>query len=63
MKNIVIIFGFLAILCFAWLGLTYIFEVRTFDETFSLLLKIEGALLFLGICTALVHKLFDSAKS
>lgn len=62
MKNIIIVFVFLAILCFAWLGITYIFEVRTMDETVELLIKTEGALLLLGGCAALIHKLLNASK-
>lgn len=54
MRNIVIIFATLAVICIAVVGILYIFEVRTFDESFVLLTKALGALVLLGGCTALI---------
>jgi len=62
MRSILIIFLFLAILCFAVIGTLYIFEVRTGDEALELLMKTEGVIFFLGGCSALVSTLLRRAK-
>ena len=61
MRNIVIIFSTLAILCIAVVGILFIFEVRTFAESFTLLMKVLGALVLLGGCTALISVLLKGS--
>ncbi len=62
MRNIVVIFLFLAILVLAAIGCLYIFDVRTGEEALELLLKTEGALLLLGACSIAVSFLVSSTK-
>jgi hypothetical protein len=63
MKNTLIIFGFLALLCFAAIGTLLIFDVRTWDQSIDLSLKVGGGLLFLGICSVLAQLLFRLNKN
>lgn len=63
MRNIVIIFSTLAVLCVAAVGMLYIFEVRTFDESVDILMKALGAIILLGGCTALVTVLLRGSGS
>ena len=63
MRNIVIIFSTLAVLCVAVVGTLYIFELRTFDESIELLMKALGAIVLLGACTALVTILLGGSGS
>lgn len=62
MKTIVILFLFLGILGVAIIGCLYIFEMRTAEQALDLLLKTEGALLLLAICSALTSVLIRSAS-
>ncbi len=63
MRNIVIIFSTLAVLCVGVIGTMYIFEARTFDESIELLLKALGAIVLLGGCTALISVLLKRTGS
>jgi len=62
MRNIIILFLFLAIIGFAVIGSLYIFEVKTGQEAFELLLKTEGAILLLGGCSAVISLLVGGAS-
>ncbi len=62
MRNLVILFVFLAIIAFAIAGILYIFEVNTGEQTLELLLKTEGAILLLSICSAAISLLVGSAN-
>lgn len=61
MRNIVLIFSTLAVLCIAVVGTLYIFEVRTFDQSIELLAKALGAIVLLGGCTALISVLLKGS--
>jgi hypothetical protein len=57
MKKIITITGFFAILGIATVGCLYIFDVMNFEDSRSLLLKSEAAIVLLGGCTALISLL------
>jgi hypothetical protein len=62
MRNIVVLFLFLAIIGFAVIGSLYIFDVKTGEEALELLLKTEGAILLLGGCAAAISLLVSGAN-
>jgi len=62
MRTTIILFLFLAIIGFAIIGSLYIFEVKTGEEAFELLLKTEGAILLLGGCSAVISLLVGGAN-
>jgi len=62
MRTIVISFLLLGIIVLACIGSLYIFEVRNAEQALDLLLKTEGALLLLGICSAAVSLLLGGGK-
>ena len=62
MRNIIVTFSLLAIIVFAVIGSLYIFEVRSSEEALELLLKMEGALLLLGVCSVAVAMLVSGSK-
>ncbi|MDA0679686.1 MAG: hypothetical protein O3A13_05440 [Proteobacteria bacterium] len=61
MKTTIILFGFLAILGFAAVGSMYIFDVKTGDEALELLIKVEGTLVLLGICSVVISMMLAGA--
>lgn len=63
MKTIVTIFAVLAVLTIAAVGCLYIFGVRDFDQSVSLLVKAVAALVLLGGCTALITVLMGNKES
>ena len=54
MKSILKVFAFLAIVPVAILGIAFIFEIKDWSETQYLLLRIEGVILLLFLCSAAV---------
>jgi hypothetical protein len=62
MRNIIILFSFLAIIGIAAAGILYIFEWRTWEQTLDLLLKTEGVILLLAICSAAISLLLGSTN-
>ena len=54
--------GFLAILGIAIVGCLYIFDVMSFEDSRSVLLKSLGAIVLLGGCTALIKLLMSSKE-
>lgn len=62
MKKIIAITGFFAVLGVAIVGCLYIFDVMTFEDSKSLLLKTEAAIILLGGCTALIKLLMSIKK-
>ena len=62
MRKIVISFLLLGIIVLAIIGSLFIFEVRTGEQAFELLLKAEGALLLLGVCSVAVSLLIGGTK-
>jgi len=57
MKSILFIFLIFAVLALAMVGSLYIFDIKTWDESMDLLVKIESAIVLLGICSALISLL------
>jgi len=57
MKSILFIFLIFAVLALAMVGSLYIFDIKTWDESMDLLVKIEGAIFLFGICSALISML------
>jgi len=62
MRTIVISFLFLGIFVLAIVGCLYIFEIQNADQALELLMKAEGTLLLLGICSAAVSLLLGAKK-
>jgi hypothetical protein len=62
MRTHITLFLFLAIIGFAAVGLLYIFDVKTGEEAFELLLKTEGGILLLGGCSVLISVLLGGAN-
>ena len=62
MRTIIILYLFLAIIGFAAIGVLYIFDVKTGQESFELLLKTEGAILLFGGCSVVVSLLLAGAN-
>jgi ABC-type Fe3+-siderophore transport system permease subunit len=62
MRTIIILFSFLAILGLAVIGCLFIFEVRNAEQSLDLLLKVEGAILLLAGCSALISTLLAGAN-
>ena len=57
MKSIIKVFAFLAIVPVAVLGILYIFEIKNWPETQYLLVRIEGVIVLLFVCSAAVSLL------
>lgn len=62
MRTIIILYLFLAIIGFAAIGVLYIFDVKTGQESFELLLKTEGAILLLAGCSVVISLLLAGTK-
>ena len=62
MKRIIIIGGFFAILGIAIVGCLYIFDLMSFEDSKSVLLKTLGAIVLLGGCTALIKLLMGNKE-
>ena len=62
MRIIVISFLFLGIFVLAIVGSLYIFEVQDAEQALELLMKAEGVLLLLGICSVAVSLLLGAKK-
>lgn len=63
MKHIVTITGIFVILGFAFVGCLYIFDVVSFSDSKSLLLKAEAAIILLGGTVALIAVLMGTNKA
>lgn len=62
MRIIVISFLFLGVFVLAIVGCLYIFEIQNAEQALELLMKAEGTLLLLGICSAAVSLLLGAKK-
>lgn len=62
MRTIIILYLFLAIIGFAAIGVLYIFDVKTGQESFELLLKTEGAILLFAGCSVVISLLLAGTK-
>jgi len=63
MKQILTITVVLAILAIAIVGCLFIFEVMSFDDASSTLLKVVGGILLLGACSAAITALMGATKN
>lgn len=62
MRQIITVTGVLAILGIAIVGCRYFFDVMTFDDSKSVLLKTLATLGLLGGCTALIKLLMGGKE-
>ena len=62
MKQIAIISAVLAVFATATMGCLYLFEVLSFDDAVTGLMKIVGAIVLLGGCSALIALLLRANK-
>ena len=62
MKRIITITGFFALLGIAIVGCLYIFDLMSFEDSKSVLLKTLGAIVLLGGCTALIKLLMSNRE-
>jgi len=63
MKQILTICAFLIILLLAIVGCLFIFGVMDLESSLSVMLKFGGAILLLGVCSALVTALMSRTRS
>ena len=62
MRNLMILFLTLGVIVLAIIGTLYIFELRTADQSMEMLMKAEGGILLLAVCSAAISLLVGSAK-
>jgi hypothetical protein len=62
MRIIVISFLFLGIFVLAIVGCLYIFEIQNAEQALELLMKAEGTLLLLGVCSVAVSLLLGAKR-
>lgn len=62
MKQIIVITIVLALLAFAIVACLFIFEIVSYENALSNLLKVEAAIILLGGCTALIALLVGGKK-
>ena len=62
MKQIITICALLLVLLIAGVGSMVIFDVMSMESAQSVVLKFGGAIVLLGVCSALVMMLMDGGK-
>jgi len=62
MKQILTITAVLTVIAVAIVGCLYIFELMSYDDAVSNLLKVGGAILLLGACSAAISALMRARK-
>jgi hypothetical protein len=62
MKKILVLTAVLSVIAVATVGCLYIFEVLNYEDSMSNLVKVVGALVLLGGCSALIAGLMGSGK-
>ena len=62
MKKLIVLFLSLGVIVLAIIGSLYIFEIGTADQSLDMLVKIEGGILLLAVCSAAISMLVGSAK-
>jgi len=62
MKQILTIAIVLTIIAAAIVGCLYIFELMSYEDAISNLLKVGGAILLLGACSAAISALMSAKK-
>ena len=60
MKSILVLTAVLSVIAVAAVGCLYIFEVLNYEDSMSNLVKVVGAIVLLGGCSALVVALMGS---
>ena len=62
MKQILTITVVLAVLATALVGCLFIFDVMSYEDAMSNLLKVVGVILLLGVCSAVITALMGAKK-
>ena len=62
MKKILVITAVLSVIAIGTVGCLYIFEVLNYEDSLSNLVKVVGAIVLLGGCSALIVGLMGSGK-
>ena len=62
MKQILTITIVLTIIAAAIVGCLYIFELMSYEDAMSNLLKVGGAIVLLGVCSAAISALMGARK-
>ena len=62
MKQILTITVVLAVLALALVGCLFIFDVMSYEDAMSNLLKVVGVILLLGVCSAVIAALMGAKK-
>lgn len=62
MKQILTITVVLAVLASALVGCLFIFDVMSYEDAMSNLLKVVGVILLLGVCSAVITALMGAKK-
>ena len=62
MKQILTITVVLAVLATAFVGCLFIFEVMSYEDAMSNLLKVVGVIVLLGACSAAISALMSARK-
>ena len=62
MRKMMILFLSLGVIVLAIIGTLYIFELRDADQSLDMLMKLEGGILLLAVCSAAISLLVGSSK-
>jgi ABC-type transport system involved in multi-copper enzyme maturation permease subunit len=62
MKKIMVLFLSLGVIVLALIGTLYIFEFIDAEQSVDMLVKVEGGILLLAVCSAAISLLVGSTK-
>jgi hypothetical protein len=62
MRKLAILFLSLGVIVLAIVGTLYIFELRDADQSLEMLLKVEGGILLLFVCSVAISMLVGDAN-
>ena len=62
MKKMMVLFLSLGVIVLALIGTLYIFEFIDADQSVDMLVKVEGGILLLAVCSAAISLLVGSTK-
>jgi hypothetical protein len=62
MRKLMILFLSLGVIVLAIIGTLYIFELRDADQSLDMLMKLEGGILLLAVCSAAISLLVGIAS-
>jgi hypothetical protein len=62
MKKLIVLFLSLGVIVLAIIGTLYIFDLRTADQSLEMLMKVEGGIFLLAVCSAAIFFLVGSAR-